>query len=78
MAKIVELRGLIYGRYETEAQLAAELGWSKQKLNLITNGTREPNLVDVVALARKLDKPVEEMVYIFLRHKSPNGQHLTA
>lgn len=78
MAKIVELRGLIYGRYETEAQLAAELGWSKQKLNLITNGKREPNLVDVVALARKLDKPVEEMVNIFLRHKSPNGQHMTA
>lgn len=78
MAKNTELRGLIYGRYDTEAQLAAELGWTKQKLNLFTNGMREPNLEDVVALANKLDKPVEDMIYIFLRHKSPNGQHMTA
>lgn len=78
MAKNTELRGLIYGRYDTEAQLAAELGWTKQKLNLFTNGMREPNLEDVVALANKLDKPVEDMIYIFLRHKSPNRQHMTA
>lgn len=74
MAKIIELRGLIYGKYETETQLANELGWPKQRLNLITNGTREPDLEEVVALAEKLDKSVEEMVYIFLRHKSPNRQ----
>ena len=76
MAKIIELRGLIYGKYETETQLANELGWSKQRLNLITNGTREPDIEEVVALAGKLDKSVEEMVYIFLRHKSPNRQHV--
>lgn len=76
MAKIIELRGLIYGKYETETQLANELGWSKQRLNLITNGTREPDIEEVVALAEKLDKSVEEMVYIFLRHKSPNRQQI--
>lgn len=76
MAKIVELRGLIYGKYETETQLAKELGWTKQRLNLITNGSREPDLEEVVALAGKLNKSVEEMIYIFLRHKSPNGQHV--
>ena len=74
MAKIIELRGLIYGKYETETQLANDLGWSKQRLNVITNGTREPDLEEVAALADKLDKSVEEMVYIFLRHKSPNRQ----
>lgn len=74
MAKIIELRGLIYGKYETETQLANELGWPKQRLNLITNGTREPDLEEVAALAEKLDKSVEEMVFIFLRHKSPNRQ----
>lgn len=78
MAKNTELRGLIYGRYDTESQLADELGWPKQKLNKITNGAMEPNLKDVVALAGKLDKTVEEMVFIFLRHKSPNGQHVSA
>ncbi len=76
MAKVIELRGLIYGKYETEAQLANELGWPKQRLNLITNGTREPDLEEVAALAEKLDKSVEEMVFIFLRHKSPNRQQV--
>jgi transcriptional regulator with XRE-family HTH domain len=78
MAKIRELRGLIYDRYDTETQLANELGWPKQRLNLITNGTREPNLREVEALADKLGKSVEEMVYLFLRNKSPNRQHRTA
>ena len=76
MAKIIELRGLIYGKYETETQLANELGWPKQRLNLITNGTREPDLEEVAALAEKLDKSVEEIVFIFLRHKSPNRQQI--
>lgn len=74
MARIVELRGLIYGKYESETQLAQELGWTKQRLNVITTGRREPNLEEVEALASKLDKSVEDMVYIFLRHKSPNRQ----
>ena len=76
MAKIIELRGLIYGKYETETQLANELGWPKQRLNLITNGTREPDLEEVAALAEKLDKSGEERVFIFLRHKSPNRQQI--
>lgn len=74
MEKVIELRGLIYGKYATESQLADELGWSKQRLNLITNGKREPDLEEVAALAEKLDKSVEDMVYLFLRHKSPNRQ----
>ena len=78
MGKIIELRGLIYGKYETETQLAKELGWSKQRLNVITNGTREPDIEEVVELAGKLGKSVEEMVYIFLRNKSPNRQQTQA
>lgn len=74
MEKVIELRGLIYGKYATESQLADELGWSKQRLNLITNGKREPDLEEVAALAEKLDKSVEDMVYLFLRHRSPNRQ----
>lgn len=74
MGKIIELRGLIYGKYETESMLAQDLGWTKQRLNVITTGKREPDLEEVEALAEKLGKPVGEMVYIFLRHKSPNRQ----
>lgn len=75
MAKIIELRGLIYGKYETETQLAHDLGWSKQRLNVITTGRREPDLEEVAALADKLGRSVEEIFYIFLRQKSPNRQH---
>lgn len=78
MAKIRELRGLIYDRYDTETELAAELGWPKQRLNVITNGNREPSLREVEALATKLGTSVEEMVYIFLRAKSTNGQQARA
>ncbi len=78
MAKIAALRGLIYSQYETETQLAQELGWTKQRLNVITNGTREPTLAETAALAGKLGTSVEEMVNIFLRQKSPNGQPATA
>lgn len=74
MAKNIELRGLIYGKYESETQLANELGWTKQRLNVITTGRREPNLEEVQALAEKLDKSVGDMVHIFLRYKSPNRQ----
>lgn len=74
MAKIIELSGLIYSRYEKECQLAEELGWQRQRLNKIVNGKKEPDLEEVAALAEKLEKPVGEMVLIFLRNKSPNGQ----
>lgn len=74
MAKVSELRGLIYGKYDSEAQLAAELGWTRQRLNSITNGVKEPDLDEVAALAQKLDKTIEEVVQIFLQYKSPNRQ----
>ena len=74
MARVTELKGLIYGKYDSETQLANDLGWTKQRLNVITTGRREPDLEEVAALAGKLGTTVEDMVYIFLRHKSPNEQ----
>ena len=78
MAKVAELRGLIYSRYDSEAQLAKELGWDRQRLNKITNGIKEPDLDEIAALAPKLGSSIEELVHIFLRHKSPDGQHIPA
>lgn len=74
MARVTELKGLIYGKYDSETQLANDLGWTKQRLNVITTGRREPDLEEVAALAGKLGTSVGDMVHIFLRHKSPNGQ----
>lgn len=78
MARVLELAGLIYGKYERESKLAAELGWPRQRLNKIVNGKKEPDLEEIAALAGKLGLTIEETCHIFLRAKSPNEQHATA
>lgn len=75
MAKIRELRGLIYSLYDTEAELAREIGWTRQKINQISNGYREPDINDLNILAHALGKSVGDIAEIFLRTKSPNERH---
>lgn len=60
------LKGLIYGKYGKEVNLAKALGWSKQRLNRITTGRSMPNVEELNALAVALDTSVERMVHIFL------------
>ena len=74
MAKIYALRSLIYAKYDSEAKLADELGWPRQRLNKITNGTKEPDLDEVKVLAEKLDRPFSDIAFIFLDKKSPNDE----
>ena len=64
--KIDELRGLIYGRYPSKAALARELGWPRQRLGAVTNGDREPDIKEVVQLARHFDMGIETMAQFFL------------
>lgn len=78
MAKIYALRSLIYAKYDSEAKLADDLGWPRQRLNKITNGTKEPDLDEVKALAKKLDRPFSEIAFIFLDQKSPNDEQTDA
>lgn len=74
MAKIYALRSLIYAKYDSEAKLAEDLGWPRQRLNRITNGSKEPDLDEVKVLAEKLDRPFSDIAYIFLDQKSPNDE----
>lgn len=74
MAKIRELDSLIHAKYDREAGLARDLGWTRQRLNKITNGGKEPDLEEVRALARQLERPFEEIAFIFLNQKSPIEQ----
>lgn len=74
MAKIRELRSIIYGKYDSESQFAQVLGWEKQRLNKITNGKKEPDVVELNALASGLGVSVDNIAQIFLRFKSPNEQ----
>lgn len=60
------LRGLIYSKYHNESELARTLGWSRQRLNRITTGRKEPDIRDMKALASALDVTVQDLFDIFL------------
>lgn len=72
--KVYELRGMIYSKYESEAQCARELGWPRQKLSKITNGNKEPDIDELFQLSKALGCAIDDLVDIFLKHKSPIGQ----
>lgn len=70
-----ELKSLIYGKYNNQSELSRHLGWSKQRLSRIVTGQKMPDVEELNELSAALDEPVENMIHIFLREKSPNGQH---
>ena len=74
MARVKALRGLISQKYDSEAALARNLGWSRQKLNQITSGKKEPNIYEAQAIADGLEVSINWIANIFLQHKSPNEQ----
>lgn len=75
MGKILALNGAIYGKFDSQAQLADQLNWPRQRLNKIVNGDKEPDLDEVKALADKLGMSFEDMANIFLAssHQMGNG-----
>ena len=75
MAKIEELTAMINEKYGRESRMASDMGWTRQRLNKITNGRKEPDLEEVQAIAEKLEQPFAKVAYIFLNQKSPNGEH---
>lgn len=75
--KVRELRGLIYSLYDTEAEFASKIGWERQRLSKITNGTKEPDVNELNILSKALGKTIDDMAQIFLHHKSPNRRRYT-
>lgn len=76
MGKIFELNGLIHSHYSSEAELARVLHWTRQRLNRITNGDKEPTLEEVRDLANALHEPFDKVAHIFLSRKSPIGDKM--
>ena len=76
MAKNLALRGMIYSKFENEAKFADALGWSRQKLNKITTGKKEPDLSEVRDMANVLDASFMDVAHIFLHNESPNGENM--
>jgi len=66
MAKILELNGMIHTKFKSETEMADALGWSRQRLNKITNRRKEPNLDEVYEMSRVLDRSFIEVAKIFL------------
>ena len=60
---------MITDQYKTESQAARALGWSRQRLNRITTGRKEPDLKEVDAIAKLLNKSLGEIAAIFLGNK---------
>lgn len=75
LRKVREIKALIQLKYDTEAEAARELGWSRQHLNRITTGRKEPDIQEVKQLANLLGRTWGEIATIFLIAKSPNEQH---
>ena len=65
MAKVKGLKSLIYGKFDSEAAFARELGWNRQRLNKITTGMKEPDINEAYEIACKLDQSVDTIAKIF-------------
>lgn len=75
MAVVRELRSLIYEKFDSESDFAKQLNWSRQKLNKITTGVKEPDLLEAKMIADGLGVSVDILAEIFLHRESPNRQH---
>lgn len=73
MAKVRELCSLIHAVYDSESQFATAIGWTKQRMNRITNGVKEPDLSEVAEIADGLRQPFEKIAYIFLHDSRQMG-----
>jgi putative transcriptional regulator len=58
----------------TQAQLAAEVGVSRQAIIAVENGKYDPALPLAFRIARAFGKTVEE-VFVWEDGASPNGKH---
>lgn len=71
------LRGSIYKVYKSQTEFSKDVGWSKNKIGRILNGTSIPSINDCNVLLSKLFLSDEEYKNIFLPSASPNGDYFT-
>lgn len=70
MAKNLELNGMIHSKYKSEAAMADAMGWSRQRLSVITNMKKIPDIFEIEKMADVLDEPFMDVCNIFLENKS--------
>lgn len=69
-----ELDKVIKNKFPSEAACSRALGWDRQRLNKITNGSMVPDVNDLNELSVVLDVSVGELASFFITRKSPNEQ----
>lgn len=74
MVAVKQLKKLICEKYGSESGLAKSINWSRQRLNRITNGVKEPDLLEAKVIADALGVSIDELSIFFLCMKSPNGR----
>lgn len=70
--QVTGLRQLIYAKYNSEAQFARNIGWTRQKLHKITSATRFPSIIEAKVLAAGLGVSVDLIATFFTHNESPN------
>lgn len=76
MAKVLALKGMIHSKFDSEVQMSDTLGWSRQRLNKITNGKKEPDLNEIRDMASVLGVSFMDVARIFLQPESPDGDRM--
>ena len=72
--KILGLRSLIYGKFETESAFAESLGWPRQRLSRITNGKKVPDIYEAKAMADALGVDIDTFAKFFFPPYKDAGQ----
>lgn len=67
MGEAIGLRGIVYDRFNSIAELANTIGWTRQKATNIVNGKQEPSLEDVEKLSKALKIGFEQTAQFFLK-----------
>ena len=62
----ISLRGIVYDKFRSMAELADVIGWTRQKTSNIINGNTEPSLDDTDKLSKALGIPFEKTARFFL------------
>lgn len=61
----ISLRGIVYDKFRSMAELADVIGWTRQKTSNIINGNTEPSLDDTDKLSKALGIPFEKTARFF-------------
>ena len=64
--KVLGLRSLIYGKFDSESDFAKQLGWPRQRLSRITNGKKIPNIYEAKDIADALGVDIDVIAGFFL------------